>query len=191
MTSNGDPSPFARALVDHARRERPGLRGDKRVECPHSVEARLPVDFLWYFDALEELVFAAAYRDEPCVALLDGELGLDEEGTFVELTGFSNLQYTGDLRGIHLPLRNALADRLDREEREEANPFAVAGFFVGAAGSGGELTDEIARVHLSLFNVPYQVVLVADPEARRIGAYARNEAGRFVNETFCVVYDSG
>lgn len=186
-----EETPFAEALVEHASRERPVADETRRVETPRTVEPRLPVEYFLYFDALEELIFATTYRDEPCVALLDGELGVDDAGTFVELTGFSALQYTGDLRGIHLPLRNALAARLEGEEGDEADPFAVAGFFVGSAGSDGELAEEIARVHLSLFNIPYQVALVADPGAEKVGLYARNQAGRFVNDAFRIVYDSG
>jgi len=188
-SESGEETPFTESLVEHAQRERPGVDNDWRVETPRAVDPRLPVAYFLYFDALEELVFAADYRDEPCVALLDGELGVDETGTFVELTGFSDLQYTGDLRGIHLPLRNALAARLDGEARDEDDPFAVAGFYVGAAGSDGELLDAVARVHLSLFNIPYQVALVADPEAERVGLYARDDDGRFVNDAFRVVYD--
>jgi hypothetical protein len=157
--------------------------------APREAGARLPVEFFVYFDALEELVFASSYRDEPCVALLDGELGLDGDGTFVELTGFSDLQYTADDRTMHLPLRNALAKRFDADTGR-SDPLEVAGFFVGLPGSGGQLTEEIARVHLSLFNVPYQVALVADPVKKRVGLYARNEDGRFINETFRVVYNA-
>lgn len=172
-----------------ARRRRPMAGDETRVRTPREAVSRLPVEFFVYFDALEELVFASSYRDEPCVALLDGELGLDDDGTFVELTGFSDLQYTADDRTMHLPLRNALAKQFDRETGT-SDPLEVAGFFVGLPDGGGKLTETIARVHLSLFNVPYQVALVADPVQRQVGLYARNEAGRFINETFRVVYEA-
>ncbi len=175
------------AAAGPARRRRPMSGAETRVQTPREAASRLPVEFFAYFDALEELIFASSYRDEPCVALMDGELGLDEDGTFVELTGFSDLQYTADDRTMHLPLRNALDARFDHDAGN-SDPLEVAGFFVGLPGSGGKLTEPIARVHLSLFNVPYQVALVADPVQRRVGLYARNEAGRFVNATFRVVY---
>lgn len=171
------------------RRRRPMPEAEPRVRTLRETASRLPVEFFVYFDALEELVFASSYRDEPCVALLNGELGLDDDGTFVELTGFSDLQYTADDRTMHLPLRNALATRFDRETGK-SDPLEVAGFFVGLPESGGQLNEAIARVHLSLFNVPYQVVLVADPVNKRVGLYGRNEDGRFVNETFRVVYNA-
>ncbi len=175
--------------VGKRRRRRPSDGAGTRVQTPLEGAPRLPVAFFVYFDALEELMFASGFREEPCVALLDGDLGLDDRGTFVELTGFSDLQYTGGERTMHLPLRNALAARFDGRERA-GEPLEVAGFFVGLPGGEGQLTEELARVHLSLFNVPYQVVLVAAPEAGRLGLYARDDQGSFVNETFHVVYES-
>ena len=159
------------------------------IEPTGAVGARLPVDYYVYFDALEELVFASGYREEPCFAVLEGEFGLDEAGAFIELTGFSNLQYTGGVPGMHHPMRGVVEQRVADGERP-SNPYRVAGVFVGARETGARLEKSLARMQLSLLNVPYQLLLVADPDAERIGAYARDDAGKFVNVGFSVVYRS-
>lgn len=182
----------ADAFAESVQRQRPGGgQGGRVVQPGKERESRLPVDYFFYFDALEELVFASGYRDDPCFALLDGRFGLDSDGPFIELTGFSKLQYTGDTRGIHHPLRDAMEEKFaEAPEKAASDPYPVAGLFLGEPHSQAVLSKPVARAQLSLFNVPYQVVVVCDPVSELIGAYARNDHGRFVNETFRVVYES-
>jgi hypothetical protein len=175
------------AVAESARRRRPTGRV-RQLERPE--ERRVPIDYLVYLDTLEELCFAAGYREEPSLAVLDGEFGLDEEGPFLELTGFSSLQYTGDVRGLYPSLKSSIqAELAHRDGDGEPTPYPVAGFFVGVRGSEGRLDASIARIHLSLMNIPYQVAAVFDPQTDQFGLYARDRAGKFQNVAMAVIED--
>jgi acetyl-CoA C-acetyltransferase len=51
----------------------------------------------------------------------------------------------------------------------------------------GRFDAECARVHLSLFNMPFQVAMILDPEQELFGLYARPLGGEFFNAAFSVV----
>jgi hypothetical protein len=146
------------------------------------------VRFFLYRDVIDELAFAADYRAECSFAILLGAFAVDEQGPFLEVTGFSHLQYTPSIDDLYHALKPEL-DELAAElsDRPSSNIQHIVGVFVGAAGSEGRLPAEVARTHLSLFNVPYQLAAVVDPEAGQLGLYARTPGGKFYNSPFWAV----
>ncbi|MFW6053287.1 MAG: hypothetical protein ACOC9J_00580 [Persicimonas sp.] len=146
------------------------------------------VRFFVYQDVLDELAFAAGYRDEPSFAVLLGAFAVDDRGPFLEVTGFSRFQYTAGLGKLYQSLKPELDSLVDELSGYSADPPQhVVGLFVGARGSGGKLPAEVARVHLSLFNVPYQVAAIVDPDAELFGLHARAPASKFYNSPFWTV----
>jgi hypothetical protein len=140
-----------------------------------------------YEDVLDELVFAASYRQEPSFAILLGAFAVDDKGPFMEVTGFSSFQQIGSLDTLFHKIKpdmDALIADLSQQREPQEH---IVGLFVGAPGSEGRLLPEIARVHLSLFNVPYQVAAVADPESDSFGLHARPPASSFYNSPFWTV----
>lgn len=141
-----------------------------------------------YRDVLDELAFAASYRQEPSFAILMGAFAVDEQGPFLEVTGFSRFQYTAGLDSLYHNVKDQL-DELTEERTQypSAQHDHVVGVFVAAPGCDGELPAQVARTHLSLFNVPYQLAVVVDPDSGKLGVHARAPASRFYNSPFWVV----
>ncbi|AWV88836.1 hypothetical protein [Bradymonas sediminis] len=145
------------------------------------------VRVFFYEDVLDELIFAATYRDEPSFALLLGAFAVDKTGPFMEVTGFSSFQQLAELDALYRELKPEM-DELIGDFNAARQPLEhVVGLFVGAPGSEGKLLPEIARVHLSLFNVPYQVAAVIDPENGCLGLHARPPSSAFFNLPFWTV----
>ncbi|QDG54333.1 hypothetical protein FIV42_27380 [Persicimonas caeni] len=144
-----------------------------------------------YRDVLDELAFAASYRHEPSFAVLIGAFAVDDVGPFLEVTGFSRFQHIATLDTLYNSLKPELDDIVDEVSMQRTPEDHIVGVFVGARGSGGKLSAEVARAHLSLFNVPYQVAVVSDPDASQLGVYARPPASRFYNSPFWVVEVKG
>lgn len=145
------------------------------------------VRFFVYEDVLDELAFAAAYRHEPSFAVLLGAFAVDDRGPFLEVTGFSRFQNVASLDDLYTTLKPELDALIDEIAAGTDQSEHVVGLFVGARGSGGELPAEVARVHLSLFNVPYQLAAVVDPDTERFGLHARAPGGKFYNSPFWTV----
>ncbi|MBA2662581.1 MAG: hypothetical protein H0U74_09825 [Bradymonadaceae bacterium] len=146
------------------------------------------VRFFLYQDVLEELAFASAYRDEPCFAVLLGHFAMDELGAFIEVTGFDGLEYRDEVGEMYRPLRATLEQTMRELSRGETGSGRhIVGLFVGLPGCEAALDAEIARVHLSLFNMPYQMAVVVDPKARKLGVYARAPRAKFFDAPFFVV----
>ena len=146
------------------------------------------VRFFVYRDVIDELAFAAGYRDEPSFAILLGAFAVDDKGPFLEVTGFSHFQHVGGLGSLYKVVRPELDKMIEElSGRGEDNREHVVGLFVGARGSDGRLPPEVARAHLSLFNVPYQLAAVVDPDSGQLGLHARPPASRFFNSPFWIV----
>lgn len=146
------------------------------------------VRFFLYHDVLDELAFAADYRPECSSAVLLGAFAVDEQGPFLEVTGFSHLRYLPSLDDLYDEVKPALDDlAAELSGRPDSDLVHIVGIFVGAAGSRGRLPVEVARTHLSLLNVPYQLAAVVDPDAGQIGLYARTPGGPFYNSPFWAV----
>lgn len=143
-----------------------------------------------YGDVLDELLYAADWQKKPAAAILLGAFAVDDTGPFMEITGFSDFQQIDAIDELFEALRSPLDELLkDLSARRELQEHVV-GFFVSAPGSGGELPEEVARVHLSLFNIPYQVAAVADVDAGQFGMHARPPAASFYNAPFWLVRDA-
>ncbi len=147
-----------------------------------------PVRFYVWMDVLEELWFAAGWREEPCVCLLTGLYGIADEGPFVEVTGFEGLDYLEDVEDLLEPMRATMEEMMEgRRTALDSNRPGPVGLFAHLPGSEAELTVEIARVHMTLFNVPYQVALLVDHAAEVFGMYARAPQKPFFNASFHTV----
>lgn len=145
-----------------------------------------------YMDVLEELLFASMYHlQQPCVALLTGPLGIEQEGPFLEFTGFEGLFYLepeDDARVVYEQLMGSFLETFGQESSMiSAHGLSAVGFFMHDPGGAARLTDVMAKVHLSLFNVPYQTVLVADCVHDLLAIYGRAPNRPFFNASFKTV----
>lgn len=149
-----------------------------------------PVRFFLYADVLEELFKAARYREEPGLAALLGQFSVDEEGPFLEITAFSDLRYLYedgvDLVEFFEPTMDSIFSTLIDEEETRH----IVGVFVSQPGGNALLGEEIARLHLSLFNMPFQLALVIDGQGNELGCYARLPGAPFFNAPFYLVKES-
>lgn len=141
--------------------------------------------FYVWSDVLEELWFATGWRPEACFALLTGLYGIGQRGPFIEVTGFEGLDYVEDLGALYAPTRALLEQKIgDRPVALDARQPSPVGLFVHDPGSGAALGEAIARLHLSLLNVPYQIALMADRGSHQLAMYARPPRGAFFNAAF-------
>lgn len=144
--------------------------------------------FFIYEDVFDELSFAAGYRDEASWAILLGAFAVDETGPFLEVTGFSKFQYIASMEELYPALKPDFDELVEELGRVSGAPKQhVVGLFAASRGCGGRLLAEVARVHLSLFNIPYQVIAALDPETGEFGLHARAPAGSFYNSPFWLV----
>jgi hypothetical protein len=63
----------------------------------------------------------------------------------------------------------------------------VVGVFVARPGGGAFLDRDTARMHLSLFNMPFQVALLMDGVENYLALYRRAPGQPFVNTPFFLV----
>jgi hypothetical protein len=147
-----------------------------------------PIRYFVYYDVLDELTFAAGYHDQPSLAILLGNFSMDEDGAFIEVTGFTGLEYVPRRQDLFAALKGAANEAVRALTQGEVDAGRhVVGFYHGFAGSEGVLDEESARVHLSLFNMPFQVAMIVDPAGQQLGLYARPVGGKFLNPGFSVV----
>lgn len=167
------PSPLASEELEVRSLSEPGEQG---------------VRYFVYYDVVDELTFASSYHDQPSIAILLGNFSMDEEGPFIEVTGFTALEYMPDRDELFKVLKKGTEEALrGLSQGLTEGGRHVVGFYHGLAGSEGGFDAECARVHLSLFNMPFQVAMILDPDQERFGLYARAVGGRFFNAAFSVV----
>lgn len=154
------------------------------------------VRFYLYSDALAELIFAAESSDD-AFAILRGNFGVDDDGGFVEVSGFSDFQTFRPDADPYPAVRKACdgviltAAGITRPEdavltAPAAPPEsgAIVGLFVAQAGSDATMDEAMARLHYSLFNVPFQAIVVFDKTTRKLALFGRPPRGRFENLAF-------
>lgn len=147
-----------------------------------------PVRYYIYADVLEELVKAARYREDAAAAVLVGQFSMDQKGPFIEVTAFEELRYLyGGEGNLFEMLRPAVENLFVELAEEEKGPRHVVGVFASRPESQALLEEEVARLHLSLFNMPFQLALVIDGREERLGCYARLPGEKFFNAAFCLV----
>ena len=152
------------------------------VGSPHEPVMRF---FVWE-DVLDELWFAAEYEpDRRCMCVLTGLYGLADDGPFIEVTGFEGLEYPEAMLDAIAPTMAQIEELVgDRPTLIDAHRPSAVGFFVHEPGSDALLDDHAIVLHLTLFNVPYQIALVADARAGKIAMYARQPRQKFFNACF-------
>lgn len=144
--------------------------------------------FYVWADVLDELWFAARWEPGPSVAVLTGLYGIAEQGPFIEVTGFDGFRHVGELSGLVAPVRETIEEAIaDRPAALDARQPSPVGIFAHSPGSGAHLDPEIARLHMTLLNVPYQIALMADTGADALAMYARQPRGAFFNAAFHLV----
>ncbi len=145
------------------------------------------IRYYLYIDVVEELVKAARYRDEAATAVLLGQFCIDARGPFIEVVAFRGMEYLYGADRIDRT-RPALEQATERaQQADNGEAHHVVGVFSAQPGTKALLDKETARLHLSLFNLPYQVALVIDGRENRLGLYARRRGGGFFNAAFYVV----
>lgn len=148
---------------------------------------RQRVRFYIYVDVLEELFKAARYREEPGAAILIGQFSVDQDGPFVEVTAFEGLRYlfdkSDDLVEEMAPQVRGLFEEIATQNQSRH----IVGLFSSRPGADALLDEATARLHLSLFNMPFQLALVIDGTKDRLGCYARVPGEPFFNASFCLV----
>ena len=159
-------------------------------------DANQPVRYFVYADVMSELLFSADEEPRAAFAILRGNFGLDQDGGFVEITGFSGFEPSVDT-DVYLSVRKAsdavilteagiarAEDLLIENRAVMSETGAVVGLFVSERGGNAEMTEAHAFLHYSLFNVPFQGLVVFDPDTRNLAMYARPPKGRFENMAF-------
>lgn len=140
-----------------------------------------------YADVVAELVKAARYRSESATAILRGKVGISHQGPFAEVTAFEGLRYLYGGDGLDTT-RSVLRKVWDQQESEAGeDKDGVVGVFVARPGGQARLDAEMVRLHLSLFNLPSQVLLVVDGVCDKMAVYVRRDGGRFFNTPFHLV----
>ncbi len=146
-------------------------------------DSEQPIRFYLFTDVLEELAFSAGYDETSvCAAVLLGGFGMEDEGGFVEVSGFDGLEWVGDPEELYPVIRETCDERLRSSDDD-----AVVGLFVASAGCQGRIDPEVARVHFSLMNIPFQPLIVFDPAAKLLGVYARPPGEPFFEAAYRAV----
>lgn len=177
---------FRQRVLDALYREAPSANENLQIR-PLGEQGDVPVRYFVYGDVLKELIKAARFRDDDATALLLGQFAIDEAGPFVEISAFEGLRYLygGDLLELTRPgVREFFRDAFEGEGDKELH---IVGVFASRPGSEGLLDEEMARLHLSLFNLPFQAAFIVDAQHERLGLYARAIDQPFFNAPFFVV----
>jgi len=144
---------------------------------PLGDEGDQPVRFYVYADMMEALCEAAASLGSSH-AVLHGNFGVDDYGAFVEIAGFELME------AVDQPTVSRARGLCDRWILEEHQGRPMLGLFYSIPNSEGKMTSELGRIHLSLLNIPFQVIGILDPVTSEFGLYARIPRGGFVNVVF-------
>ncbi len=177
-------SKLERKLRDALYSESPGAMEGLRVRAYGDVEAQ-QVRYFFYVDVLQELVKAARYRREAATAVLLGRFCLDDEGAFIEVEAFRGLEYLYGADPVERT-RPIVEEAFEAVEGGDDGRHVV-GVFCARPGGDAQLDVDTARLHLSLFNLPYQLAMVIDGDHHRLGLYARRRNRAFFNAAFYVV----
>lgn len=180
---------LSRRLIDSLAGESPDE--SPRLRCrDFGTEADQQIRYYLYADVVEELVKAATYRSETATAMLLGRFRLDAQGPFVEIDGFDQLEYLYGadlLEGTRSRVEKVIEETDQGGERPERH---VVGVYVARPGGEARLDEETARLHLSLFNLPYQPAVVCDGDHRLLGVYGRAPGRAFFNAGFSIVEEA-
>ncbi len=139
-----------------------------------------------FADVLDELTRQAAWRPDPCVCLLTGGFYDGPAGPYIEIQGFAEaawLEHTREAQGVFKRRYKALRETLARDSPEQR----VVGWFHGLPGCGGQPDPEVLLVHMTWFNLPFQVCMLLDPQDERLGFFHRGPDGALHNVGFKLI----
>lgn len=174
--SDADPTLDTPAGAGSRARRPPSQNPHLRVR-PFGPTGKQPLDFYLFKDVVEELAFASGFEERPvATAILTGGFGHHEQRGFIEISGFTGLAHVEAADELYATLR-PLADAYIAEGPTDP----MVGMFVSARGCGAKVTEEMARVHFSLFNIPFQPLVVYDPETNQLSLNARGRGTKFFN----------
>jgi len=139
-----------------------------------------------FADVFEEIMLQVSYKAEPCLCILTGGYHQGPTGEFIEIQGFSSTSWVDStMDSIELlEQRHAL---LRREFEAQDTGARILGWSHGLPGSAGQMNEEVAFVHLTFFNLPFQVCMILDPEGEKVGVFRRGEAGAMHNIGFKLI----
>lgn len=146
--------------------------------------------FFCYKDVLEELRFAAQYHQTKSICLLSGQFGIDKESPFLEVTGFEAFRTFDHWDDVVESLRENIEHLLKLQGHGAfmaVERMSPVGFFVHLPGQGAQLEPPMIHAHLSLFNMPYQMIMAMDAPGDVFAIYARESRGRFFNPNLHLV----
>lgn len=132
-------------------------------------QAQAPPHVLIYKDVLEELAYAAKRLDGTFGVVLTGRVDLSGAELRWEVTGFEGLtliEQWDEFSSHVLSTCDELWERRDVDVKP-------AGLCFHAPSCAGELQEPMAFVHLSLFNMPRQPLVVLDLASDAVGVYTR------------------
>jgi hypothetical protein len=138
----------------------------------------IPIRYFVFRDVLAELVRSFAADARSAVAALVGSFRVDEDGPYVEVSGFESLIHIEESQSLDTLLRGTIEGLISQKDEQGR---VVVGWTAHLPGSRAELDAQVVHTHMTLFNVPLQLVLLADLSSDRIASYARLPRGRFVN----------
>ncbi len=170
------------ALAGDDPRSNPSLSARPFGDCDDS-----STRYFLYADVVAELFKAARYRREDATAILMGRFRLDDDGPFIEVTAFRRLDYLYGEEPVATTLDNVKDLLGELEDSDDESSLHIVGGFMARPESEARLDEEGARLHLSLFNLPHQPLIVVDGQSDRLGVYARGRKPRFSNTGFYVV----
>lgn len=151
----------------------------------HGDPLPVPIRFFFYRDVLVELRRAFASDPRRAFAPLIGTFRVDQGGPYLEIVGFQSLTHIDDTQDL-LPLLQRAVEALAHPDTVDAR--VVIGWAAHLPGQHAAFTHELARAHLSLFNLPLQLSVSFDLAHDKLACYARLPNQRFLNPPICVVH---
>ena len=177
----------ATSLATHPVPKKPILPSDSlTVRRVGSVNSSARSVYLFH-DVAEELLFSSQFRHTLTAAgILTGGYFAGPAGEYVEVRGFHGATVLDSTLDFAEHLRRNWNDLAAYSDLVEQGLRPV-GWFLSRPGCGGELGPFELIVHLSYFNLPYQVLLMLDPIERKLGLYISGENDHLLNIGFNLI----
>jgi hypothetical protein len=145
--------------------------------------------YVWQ-DVLSALVYAAQFRpDAYQTAILTGSHRLSGAGAATLVQGFSELATMTSPLAFAVETMNDWGMIINRLAHGRTT-LRPAGWVSVRPGSRGIVDSREQFVHRSLFNLPWQLTLVLDPESEELGVWGAEAQGYLVNLGFNLVVDA-
>ena len=140
-----------------------------------------------FHDVAEELVFSSQFRHAQTAAgVLTGGFSSGPAGEYVEVRGFHDATVLESTLDFADHLARNWSDLVAYSDLVEKGLRPI-GWFLSRPGCGARLGPFELIVHLSYFNLPYQILLLLDPVEGKVGLYIGGEDGRLLNIGFNLI----